>query len=111
MVALEMVDVIWGRKLMDNAKCDVKSIVLAGRWDDVWQIFKNRNRNEFIEALNTIRQEIENGNELAKKWMPRYSSKNLTVARNIAKCWGMNKQQYGKFIKCDTIEQSLIFKK
>ena len=32
-----------GRKLMDNTKCDVKSIVLAGRWDDVWQIFKNRN--------------------------------------------------------------------
>lgn len=96
-----------GRKLMDIAKCDVKSIVLAGRWDDVWQIFKNHNRIEFIEALNVIRQEIENGNELAKKWMPRYSSKNLMVARNIAKYWGMNKQQYGKFIKCDTVEQSL----
>lgn len=88
MAALDLVDVIWGRKLMDNAKCDVKSIVLAGRWDDVRQIFKNRNTNEFIEALNVIRQEIENGNELAKKWMPRYSSKNLMVARNITKCWG-----------------------
>ena len=70
MVALELVDEIWGRKLMDNAKCDVKSIVLAGRWDDVWQIFKNHDRNEFIDVLNAIRQEIENGNELAKKWMP-----------------------------------------
>lgn len=107
MVVLDLVDVIWGRKLMDNAKCDVNSIVLAGRWVDVWQIFKNRNRNEFIEVLNIIRQEIENGNELAKKWMPRYSSKNLMAARDIAKCWGMNKQQYGKFIKCDTVEQSL----
>ena len=32
------------------------------------------------------------------------------VARDIAKCWGMNKQQYGKFIKCDTVEQSMSHK-
>ena len=29
------------------------------------------------------------------------------VAREIAKYWGMNKQQYGKFIKCDTVENKL----
>ena len=39
--------------------------------------------------------------------MPRYSSKNLMIARQIAKYWGMNKQQYGHFIKCDTTENKL----
>lgn len=96
-----------GRKLMDMAGCDVKSIVAAGRWDDVWTIFKNHDIAEYVEALNTIKQEIINGNALAKKWMPRYSSKNMMVARDIAQIWGMNKQQYGKFIKTNTVEQNL----
>jgi hypothetical protein len=39
--------------------------------------------------------------------MPRYSSKNLMLARRIAKYWGMNKQQYGHFIKCNTTENKL----
>ena len=48
-----------------------------------------------------------NDNNLVKKWMPRYSSKNLMIARYIANKWKMNKQTYGHFIKCDTTETKL----
>lgn len=96
-----------GRVLMDNAEVEMQDIVLAGRWDDVWTIFSKKDTKSFHEALDFIKSAIENGDELCKKWMPRYSSKNLLIAREIAKYWGLNKQQYGKFIKCNTVEQSL----
>lgn len=96
-----------GRVLMDNAEVEMQDIVLAGRWDDVWTIFSKKDTKAFHEALDFIKSAIENGDELCKKWMPRYSSKNLLIARKIAKYWGLNKQQYGKFIKCNTVEQSL----
>ena len=54
-----------------------------------------------------LRDEILAGNELAKKWAPRYSSKNLMLAREFAKFLGMNKQQYGKFVKVNTVEKNL----
>ena len=96
-----------GRVLMDNAEVEMQDIVLAGRWDDVWTIFSKKDTKSFHEALDFIKSAIENGDELCKKWMPRYSSKNLLIARKIAKYWGLNKQQYGKFIKCNTVEQFL----
>lgn len=90
-----------GRVLMSKAGCTPKQMVTAGRFDDVWQTSLSK------EVLDYLRSEIEKGNELAKKWMPRYSSRNLLTARLIAKAWGMNKQQYGKFIKCNTTENKL----
>ena len=94
-----------GRELMKQAQVSITDMVLAGRFDDVWTMFHGT--AAFNEALDYLKGEIKKGNELAKKWMPRYSSKNLMVAREIAKYWGMNKQQYGKFIKCDTVENKL----
>lgn len=91
-----------GRKLMKLSECTCREIVTAGRYDDVWNIC-----GLTPEALDFLRGEIEKGNELAKKWMPRYSSRNLMVARAIAKAWGMDKQQYGKFIKAKTVENNL----
>lgn len=91
-----------GRKLMKLAECTCQEIATAGRYDDIWHIYSLT-----PEALDFLRGEIEKGNELAKKWMPRYSSRNLMVARAIAKAWGMNKQQYGKFIKAKTVENNL----
>ena len=94
-----------GRELMKQSEVSIENIVLAGRFDDLWSMFHDT--PEFYRALDYLHKEIENGNELAKKWMPRYSSKNLMVAREIAKYWNMNKQKYGKFIKCDTVENKL----
>ena len=93
----------FGRELMKLSGCSLKEIVRAGRFDDIFvgdKIITKR-------VADFLRKEIEAGNELAKKWMPRYSSKNVLLARQFAKLWGMNKQQYGKFIKVNTTENKL----
>lgn len=93
-----------GRKLMQMADCPASAVVAAGRWDDLFHVFP-------IEtAAGAFYPAIKDGDELAKKWAPRYSSKNLLTARQFARLWGMNKQQYGKFIKADTVERMLTEK-
>lgn len=89
-----------GRTLMNMTNCSIEDIVKAGRTDDLFTYLTE-------ERLNWLKAEIEKGNELVKKWMPRYSSKHLMLARAIAQRWGMTKQQYGKFIKCNTVENKL----
>ena len=91
-----------GRVLMKNTHCSIEQVVKAGRIDDLFTI------NPLCkEMLDWCYEQIKQGNELVKKWMPRYSSKNLLLARQIAKAWGMNKQQYGHFIKCNTTENKM----
>lgn len=90
-----------GRRLMLLAGVSFEDVVKAGRFDDVmyfpgWQKF--------------MAEEILKGNELAKKWAPRYSSKNLLLARDFAKYLGMNKQDYGHFVKAKTVERCLSSK-
>ena len=94
-----------GRRLMADSKVAIENVVKAGRADDL--LFMSWEPYEDCMVLDYLKAEIEKGNELVKKWMPRYSSKNLMKAREIAKYWGMNKQQYGHFIKCDTTENKL----
>lgn len=96
-----------GRKLMHMSGCGVKEIVRAGRFDDLFIGIPTISK----EVADFLHDEIEKGNELAKKWMPRYSSKNLLLARQFAKLWGLNKQQYGKFVKVNTTENKLSRKK
>ena len=94
-----------GRKLMSSAKVSFEDAMLAGRADDL--LFMEWESFDYYTMLDYLKSEIDKGNELVKKWMPRYSSKNLLLARQIAKYWGMNKQQYGHFIKCNTVENKL----
>lgn len=95
-----------GRELMAQSGCTPEEVVLAGGFKDF------RETEAFFDTLfdvwqSFIRKKIESGNELAKKWCPRYASSNLMLARKLAKAWGMNKQQYGKFVKCSTVESKL----
>lgn len=97
-----------GRKLLSNTGCSIEQIVKAGRVDDLF--FMERFDPVYCQynvILDWCFEQIQKGNELVKKWMPRYSSKNLMLARDIAKYYGMNKQQYGHFIKCNTTENKL----
>ena len=91
-----------GRVLMKNTHCSIEQVVKVGRIDDLFAIDPLCK-----EMLDWCYEQIKQGNELVKKWMPRYSSKNLILARQIAKAWGMNKQQYGHFIKCNTTENKM----
>ena len=101
-----------GRVLMRMSGCSIDEVVAAGRVDDLFIL--NSKTGEFelsSDVLNYLYNQCFINNELVKKWMPRYSSKNVMIARAIAKHWGMNKQQYGKFIKCNTVENKLSRKK
>lgn len=95
-----------GRRLMSMTQVAIVDIIKAGRVDDVFFI-EYDNINNFTIVLDYLKTEIEKGNELVKKWMPRYSSKMRDLARMIASYWGMNKQQYGHFVKCNTTENKL----
>ena len=97
-----------GRKLLSDTGCTIEQIVKSGRVDDLF--FMERFDPVYCQynaILDWCFEQIQKGNELVKKWMPRYSSKNLMLARDIAKYYGMNKQQYGHFIKCNTTENKL----
>lgn len=95
-----------GRRLMSMTQVDTDNIIRAGRVDDLFHT-EYEDLYGFYNVLDYLHTEIEKGNELVKKWMPRYSSKNLMLAREIAKYWGMNKQQYGHFVKCNTTENKM----
>ena len=95
-----------GRRLMALSGVTPENVVKAGSFKDFREC-QDFFRNMFDIWQGFLYQEISNGNELAKKWVPRYSSKNLMLARRLAKAWGMNKQQYGHFVKCNTTENKL----
>lgn len=85
-----------GRMLMNQSLLPNEFVVKCGRWDDLFHI------KPIEQWADFAKDQILHNNQLCKKWMPRYSSKNLLTARKLAKYWGLNKQEYGKFIKCDT---------
>ena len=105
-----------GRTMLYNAGASFDQIQFAGRADDIWASpLMHANEDQFYAFVDEIRRRIDSNDEfkeLYKKWLPRYSSKNLMVAREIAHHWGMNKQQYGHYVKCDrTVEQLMSRKK
>ena len=96
-----------GRQLMVKSGVSAENIIKAGRFDDLFTGWQYMPEEVFNRMVAFLQHEIANGNELCKKWMPRYSSKNLLLARKIAHAMGLNKQQYGHLIKCNTVENSL----
>lgn len=97
-----------GRHLMDQTKCSFDEILNAGRADDLFFNLQSKSIEEQKNLFEYLYVQIQyKNNNLIKKWMPRYSSKNLMLARQIAKEWKVNKQTYGKLIKCDTTEYKL----
>lgn len=91
-----------GRVLMSQAHLTPEQIVLCGRYDDLYLMPYYADEN-----VGYLLHECVKGNELAKKWMPRYSSKHLLIARDFAKKLGFNKQQYGHFVKANTVENTM----
>lgn len=91
-----------GRRLMSQTMLTPQQIVMAGRYDDLYLMPAFT-----MENLRYLFEQVKAGNELAKKWMPRYSSKHHAIARNFAGMLDMNKQQYGHFIKANTVENTM----
>ena len=92
-----------GRRLLQMTKCSAEQVVKCGRYDDLFTDAKTYNK----EWLKYLFEKVYAGDELAKKWMPRYSSKHLMIARYFAKLLGLNKQMYGKLIKTNTVENQM----
>lgn len=103
----------YGRVLMRKAGVSAEDVVLAGRFDDLWErvIFEDFNE----DWTNYLFEQCKAGNQLAKKWMPHYTAKgedkkvtkSTLAAAKFRRYLNMNKQTYGKFVKCDTVESKL----
>ena len=91
-----------GRRLMAQTMLTPQQIVMAGRFDDLYLMPAFT-----IENLRYLFEQVKAGNELAKKWMPRYSSKHHAIAKQFAEMLDMNKQQYGHFVKANTVENAM----
>lgn len=92
-----------GRKLMALSEVKPEWVVLAGRYDDLIAIPTDNN-------LNYLREQLQSGNELAKKWMPRLTGKDKRIAKILCKMWNISEKAYRKLIKTDsTVEYKLSY--
>lgn len=92
-----------GRELMKQSGVSANDVIVAGRYDDLYHIATN----EFIEKLHI---ELTNGNELAKKWMPRLTGKDKRIAKALCQLWGITEKEYRALIKTDkTVEYKLSY--
>lgn len=92
-----------GRKLLKLSKVDEKLIPLVGRYDDLYHIGTDK-------AVRILRTALENGDNLAKKWMPRLKGKDRKYAKALCKMWHMSEQEYRRLIKTDsTVEYKLSY--
>lgn len=93
-----------GRKLMRLSKVSPSNIVKAGRYDDLWHIPSDENISYLYQALGG------SDKELAKKWLPRLTSKDRKYAKALCRTWNLTQQEYRKLIKCDsTTEYKLSY--
>lgn len=92
-----------GRKLMELSNVPFYDVILAGRYDDLWHIPTNEN-------LNYLRTKLNEGDELAKKWMPRLTGKDKRVAKALCKMWEITEKEYRALIKTNsTTEYKLSY--
>lgn len=91
-----------GRELMSQAEVLPKDIVEVGRFDDLWHIARDKDINYLYLRLKT-------GDELAKKWLPRLTSKDKAIAKELCKIWRLTEKEYRKLIKTQTTEYKLSY--
>nr|DAU15619.1 MAG TPA: protein of unknown function (DUF2828) [Caudoviricetes sp.] len=97
-VALEvMSDVSWS----DMAK--------AGRFDDFFRscFLKYVDVEDFTKIVAWVFSEAKHGNELAKKWLPRFNTKGDNLAKTICSYLNISQKTYRKTIKTGTVENKL----
>ena len=92
-----------GRVLMADTNLSPEKVVLAGRFDDLLA-------NATDENINYLINEVKNGNELAKKWMPRLKNKDKLLAKALCRYLKISEKEYRKMIKCEsTTEYKLSY--
>ena len=92
-----------GRRLMKLSNVSPENIVKAGRYDDLFHIPTNEN-------LMYLKEQLMDGNELAKKWLPRLTGKDKRIAKALCKMWNLTEKEYRALIKTDkTVEYKLSY--
>ena len=92
-----------GRRLMKLSGVTPGNIVKAGRYDDLWHIPTNEN-------LAELKLSVCEGDELAKKWLPRLTGKDKRIAKALCKMWGLTEKEYRALIKTEsTTEYKLSY--
>ena len=94
-----------GRVLMDGAEVDMPSVIKAGRYDDLFYLTNQIAKG--LEVYSYLWSKVLQGDELAKKWMPRFNTKDDGVAKQICKKLGISQKTYRKAIKANTVESKL----
>lgn len=94
-----------GRELMKQSGVPAEYIVKAGRYDDLWHIPTDANLKCLYESLMFGKDK-----ELAKKWMPRLTTKDRKIAKGLCKYYGFTEKEYRALIKTDkTVEYKLSY--
>lgn len=88
---------------------EYKDMVKAGRFDDFFRKYflKFVDEEEFTRIVSWVFSEAQHGNELAKKWLPRFNTKNDELAKRICSVLGISQKTYRKTIKSGTVENKL----
>jgi len=94
-----------GRELLKRASATPEEIAKCGRFDDLIYDFKQTD-GKTPNACYIVSQALA-GNELAKKWLPRFGSSKKALASHIAKAFNLSKQEYNKLVKANTTERFL----
>jgi len=93
-----------GRVLMKQANVSPYDVVEAGRYDDLWHIARDKDLQYLHDIIYL------NDNELAKKWLPRLTSKDKKIAKALCSIWHLNEKEYRKLIKTkSTTEYKLSY--
>lgn len=90
-----------------------ENMAKAGRFDDIFRLSYTDTAypTQFNDALRYMWQQVLVGNELAKKWMPRFNTANDHLAKQLCKKLGVSQKFYRKAIKANTVEAKMSARK
>ena len=92
-----------GRELLKQSGAMMDEVVKCGRYDDLFVTHANK----FKDVAEYVYNRAEAGDELAKKWLPRFNTKNDELAKRICKVLGISQKEYRKAIKANTVEHQM----
>lgn len=92
-----------GRELLKQSGATMDEVVKCGRYDDLFVTHMDR----FKETAQYIYNRAKSGDELAKKWLPRFNTKNDKLAKRICTSLYISQAEYRKTIKANTVEHQM----
>lgn len=93
-----------------HVETESKASVEERRSKDAHMVMSNLKNKAALDKLDyetASEKEAEPQSTVVKHEYTDHQLKRILVAKKLAKMWHMNKQQYKKFVKCDTVENKL----